>query len=126
MAFMVSRLSQRLKRRNHRSIGKSEHRDIGTAFLSEAKSDFPISRSPDGIAFDYCLRPSNLQLRTQLIPTGATPMKRLCLALLLCLTMMLPLSAANDDDTLYGFTATGSRAERDWEAKFRAIPDPKI
>lgn len=53
-------------------------------------------------------------------------MKRLCLALLLCLTMMLPLSAANDDDTLYGFTAAGSRVERDWEAKFKAIPDPKI
>jgi len=55
-------------------------------------------------------------------------MKRFCLALLLCLTMMLPLSAArnDDDDTLYGFTAAGSRVERDLEAKFRAIPDPKI
>src|SRR5258708_39601081 len=53
-------------------------------------------------------------------------MKRLCFALLLCLTTMLSLSAANDDDTLYGFTTAGSRVERDWETKFRALPDPKI
>ena len=53
-------------------------------------------------------------------------MKRALLALLFCLTMLLPLSAANDDEPLYGFTAATSRAERDWENKFNAIPDPKI
>jgi len=54
-------------------------------------------------------------------------MKRTLLSLLLCITIFLPLSAADkDDEPLYGFTAATSRAERDWENKFRAIPDPKI
>ena len=34
--------------------------------------------------------------------------------------------ATNDDDVLFGFTAASSRAERDWENKFKAIPDPAI
>jgi N-acetylated-alpha-linked acidic dipeptidase len=54
-------------------------------------------------------------------------MRRAFLSALLCLTVLLPLSAANnDDEPLYGFTAASSRAERDWENKFRAIPDPRI
>lgn len=54
-------------------------------------------------------------------------MSRVFLSALLCLTVLLPLSAANnDDEPLYGFTAASSRAERDWENKLRAIPDPKI
>ncbi|HWZ44878.1 MAG TPA: transferrin receptor-like dimerization domain-containing protein [Candidatus Saccharimonadales bacterium] len=55
-------------------------------------------------------------------------MKRASLVLLFCLTMLLPLSAANGDadEPLYGFTAASSRVERDWENKFKAIPDPKI
>src|SRR5438270_1972182 len=54
-------------------------------------------------------------------------MKRIFLALVLCLAMLLPLGAANDAaEPLYGFTAATSGPERDWENKFRAIPDPKI
>src|SRR5215470_1547396 len=54
-------------------------------------------------------------------------MKRVVLAALLLFTLMLPLSAANnDDEPLYGFTRATSQAQRDWENKFRAIPDPKI
>ena len=54
-------------------------------------------------------------------------MKRILLSCLLCVTILLPLSAANrDDEPLYGFTAASSHAERGWENKFRAIPDPKI
>jgi N-acetylated-alpha-linked acidic dipeptidase len=54
-------------------------------------------------------------------------MRRALFTALICLIALLPLSAANtDDDTLYGFTAAGSKTERDWENKFRAIPDPKI
>ena len=34
--------------------------------------------------------------------------------------------ATNDDDVLFGFTAASSRAERDLESKFKAIPDPAI
>src|SRR5215467_6048222 len=53
-------------------------------------------------------------------------MKRTLLAALLCLTVLLPLSAYNDDEPLYGFTAADSQTQRDWENKFRAVPDPKI
>src|SRR5262249_55101075 len=54
-------------------------------------------------------------------------MSRLLAAALVCLIALLPLSAAApDDEALYGFTTASSRAERDWEKKFRLIPDPKI
>ncbi len=54
-------------------------------------------------------------------------MRRALSALLLCLVALLPLSAASpDDETLYGFTAASSRAERDLETTFRKIPDAKI
>jgi len=48
------------------------------------------------------------------------------LVIALSMIALLPLSAASpDDDTLFGFTSATSHAERDWENKFRAIPDPK-
>jgi len=54
-------------------------------------------------------------------------MKRARLAALLCLIALASVSSANNEqETLYGFTAAGSHAERDWESKMRAIPDPKI
>ena len=54
-------------------------------------------------------------------------MRRAFSALLLCLVALLPLSAASpDDEALYGFTATSSRAERDLEKTFRKIPDAKV
>jgi N-acetylated-alpha-linked acidic dipeptidase len=54
-------------------------------------------------------------------------MKPAISVILLCLIALLPLSAANtQDDPLYGFTSASSKAERDWEAKFRSMPDPKI
>ncbi len=54
-------------------------------------------------------------------------MRRTLFAALICLTTVLALSAASpEDEPLYGFTAASSRTERDWENKFRAIPDPKI
>jgi N-acetylated-alpha-linked acidic dipeptidase len=55
-------------------------------------------------------------------------MRRVLFAVLMSIYILLPLSAANtaDDPPLYGFTAASSRAERDWENKFRAIPDPKV
>src|ERR1700760_4997676 len=53
-------------------------------------------------------------------------MRRLLFITLICLLALLPLSAASpDDDSLYGYTAGNAKAERDWENKFRAIPDPK-
>jgi N-acetylated-alpha-linked acidic dipeptidase len=55
-------------------------------------------------------------------------MRRVFLAVLLSVLFLLPLSAANntDDQPLYGFNAASSKTERDWEAQFRKIPDPKI
>ncbi|MGZ4888155.1 MAG: transferrin receptor-like dimerization domain-containing protein [Candidatus Angelobacter sp.] len=53
-------------------------------------------------------------------------MRRILFTALICLIALMPLSAANsDDEALYGFTAATSHTERDWENKFRAIPDPK-
>jgi N-acetylated-alpha-linked acidic dipeptidase len=55
-------------------------------------------------------------------------MKRILLAIIVSVVLILPLGAADSsaDETLYGFTAQTSHAERDWENKFRAMPDPKI
>ncbi|HKV93294.1 MAG TPA: M28 family metallopeptidase [Candidatus Angelobacter sp.] len=54
-------------------------------------------------------------------------MHRVLAAAFLCLIALLPLSATSpDDEPLYGFTASSSRAERDLENTFRKIPDPKI
>jgi len=53
-------------------------------------------------------------------------MKRAFLVVLFCLAVLLPLSAANDDEALFGFTAPNSGTERNWENKFRAIPSPQI
>ena len=53
-------------------------------------------------------------------------MKRASLAVLLCITALLPASAANDDEPLYGFTAASSKVERDFEDQFRRIPSPQI
>ncbi len=53
--------------------------------------------------------------------------RTLVITALVCLIALTPLSAASpDDEALYGFTAASSHTERDWENKFRAIPDPKI
>jgi N-acetylated-alpha-linked acidic dipeptidase len=53
-------------------------------------------------------------------------MRRTLITALLCLIALLPLSAASpEDDTIYGFTAASSHAERDVENKFRTFPDPK-
>ena len=55
-------------------------------------------------------------------------MKHVFLGALVCLTIFLPLGAADSptDEPLYGFTAASSRTERDLENKFRGIPDTKI
>ena len=54
-------------------------------------------------------------------------MRRAILAAMLSLFVLLPSSgASNQEDPLYGFTATGSATERDWENKFRALPSPAI
>ncbi|HEU4414503.1 MAG TPA: transferrin receptor-like dimerization domain-containing protein [Candidatus Angelobacter sp.] len=54
-------------------------------------------------------------------------MRRIIFTAVICLTALLPLSAANsDDEPLFGFTSASSKAERDFEKTFRSIPDPKI
>jgi len=42
----------------------------------------------------------------------------------LCLALMAPVAWSADPAPLRGYSADSSAAERDWEAKFRAIPDP--
>ena len=39
--------------------------------------------------------------------------------------LFLLLSARSDEDVLRGFTSASSGAERQWEAKFRALPSPE-
>ncbi len=48
---------------------------------------------------------------------------RRCAAVLLIFTLILP-SFAADETPLAGYSPRSSQAERDWETKFRAIPDP--
>jgi len=50
--------------------------------------------------------------------TGLVVLFGLCLA--------SPIAISEEPAPLAGFTADSSRAERDWEAKFRAIPDPAL
>jgi N-acetylated-alpha-linked acidic dipeptidase len=51
-------------------------------------------------------------------------MKRVC-ALLLTFVMMFPFSLfAESPDSLRGFSLTSSKTQRDWETKFRGIPQP--
>ena len=46
-------------------------------------------------------------------------------AVLLILTLILPgFAFGADEPVLIGYSARSSQAEREWEAKFRAIPDP--
>src|SRR5450631_1527068 len=42
----------------------------------------------------------------------------------LCLTMAAPAMWSAEGAALRGYSSEGARAEREWEAKFRAIPDP--
>ncbi len=50
-------------------------------------------------------------------------MKR-SLVLALCLALTTPLAVPQEAAPLRGYSADSSRAERDWEIKFRALPDP--
>ena len=45
-------------------------------------------------------------------------------ALPAALLLFIPAASARDDAPLRGFTTASAKIERDWEAKFRAIPDP--
>ena len=52
------------------------------------------------------------------------PGRRAWIVVVLCSTLLF---AANDHPApLYGYSAANSRAERQWERKFRAIPDPSV
>ncbi|PWU12647.1 MAG: folate hydrolase [Terriglobia bacterium] len=42
----------------------------------------------------------------------------------LCLTLLTPVGWSADGDGLSGYAAASAKSEQDWEAKFRAIPDP--
>jgi len=44
----------------------------------------------------------------------------------LVVTALASRAPAADDESLYGFTPTTSKTQRDWEKKFNAIPNPQI
>ena len=52
-------------------------------------------------------------------------MRRTAFLLLLSFLPLFTLRAA-DEKPMYGYLAQSSQTERDWENKFRAIPDPKL
>jgi N-acetylated-alpha-linked acidic dipeptidase len=45
-------------------------------------------------------------------------------AFLLTLALLTSTARAADDTLLAGYSAASARTQRDWEARFRAIPDP--
>src|SRR3954469_18566363 len=51
-------------------------------------------------------------------------MRRFAALLLVCALSGSPFSYAADESPLTGYSAQSSQAERDWETKFRAVPDP--
>src|SRR5579859_7162187 len=56
--------------------------------------------------------------------TGYNPKMKRQPAAFLCLFLCASLATPADSPSLRGFSAESERAERDWENKFRAIPDP--
>src|ERR1700742_2302023 len=52
-------------------------------------------------------------------------MRRLLIAIIVLLASLTSLAAAPaDSDQLTGFTRENAQSEREWEQKFRAIPEP--
>jgi len=51
-------------------------------------------------------------------------MRRVAAVLLIFTLIAPPLTFAADETSLVGYAPRSSQAERDWESKFRAIPDP--
>ena len=51
-------------------------------------------------------------------------MRRLAALLLICILSVSPMTLAADENALAGYSSNSSQTERDWENKFRAIPDP--
>src|SRR2546430_16523856 len=51
-------------------------------------------------------------------------MKETRVAVALCLAMAVPPMHGADTPPLRGYSAEAGKTEREWEAKFRALPDP--
>jgi N-acetylated-alpha-linked acidic dipeptidase len=49
-----------------------------------------------------------------------------CLFIVVAIAIPALAQSSGAPDPLYGFTPTSSRTQRQWEEKFRAIPDPKV
>ncbi len=69
-----------------------------------------------GAVLFHCLR----NARATIDPP---PMKQVLIATL-CLSLTVPVALPQPPAPLRGYSADSSRAEREWETKFRAIPDP--
>jgi N-acetylated-alpha-linked acidic dipeptidase len=53
------------------------------------------------------------------------PMRRISFAVLLAFVPLLTIGAA-ESNNFFGYLSSSSQAERDWETKFRAIPDSAV
>ena len=51
-------------------------------------------------------------------------MRRFAALLLICVLNASPLTLAADEPSFVGYAPRSSQTERDWENKFRDIPDP--
>ncbi|HEU5334336.1 MAG TPA: M28 family metallopeptidase [Terriglobales bacterium] len=52
--------------------------------------------------------------------------RRAWVVIVLCSTLLFAAEANDHPAPLYGYSAANSTAERQWETKFRAIPDPSV
>ena len=53
-------------------------------------------------------------------------MRRCWIMVVLCSTLLFAADANDQPPALYGYSARDSQAERQWEGKLRAIPDPNV
>ena len=53
-------------------------------------------------------------------------MRRCWIMVVLCSTLLFAADANDQPTALYGYSARDSQAERQWEGKLRAIPDPNV
>src|SRR5258708_4167449 len=63
--------------------------------------------------------------RTLVLRFGIDPMKYASALVILCLAGLLLSAQPANEPALRGFLAESSRAERNWEVKYAAIPEPK-
>src|ERR1019366_10349977 len=80
------------------------------------QADRGVGRGPGGPPHQFCGVRYNSTMDTR-------GMKTLVIYSL-CLTMAAPAMWSAEAAAMRGYSSAGARTEREWEVKFRAIPDP--